>query len=163
MWRLCIMHKRFAFPHTYLTVIFSLCILFTLCLYFIQLEFPAAKLSILGYWFREPNATLHIISITFCVTWDCLKILSSSAIQVWFLLSLLYYKPLFTGFSNYSWLKLPSRRVPAACSASWAFELMLLSFGPNSTFALQGDPLLPHLFLPHRIWPCGKRALLLQF
>lgn len=145
-------------PHSYI-----LYILFTLYLYFIHLEFPAAKLSILGNWFGEQNATLHIISIVSCVTWNYLKILSSKAIQVWFLLSVLHYKPLPIGFSSYSWLKLPLRRGPAACSASWAFELMLLIFGPCFVFSLQGDALLPHLFLPHRIWPCGERALLLQF
>lgn len=145
MWCLCIMHKRFAFPHTYLTVIFSIYILFSLYLYFIHSEFPAAKLSILDYWFRQQNATWHIIRVASCVTWVYLKILSSNAIQAWFLVSVLYYKPLSTDFSS-SWLELSLWRVPAACSASWAFELMLaLALAPALHF-------LCSLILCYHIW-----------
>lgn len=89
--------------------------LYSLSLYFIHTWFvfysfriSTAKLSILGYWVRQQNVTLHIIYVTSCVTWEYPKIRSSNAIPVWFLPSVLYYKPLSTDFSNYSWLKLPS-------------------------------------------------------
>lgn len=68
-----------------------------------------------------------------------------------------------TGFSSCSRLKVLTQRVPAACSASQAFALLLLSFHPCFAFSSQSDPLLLHLFLPCRIWPCGEGPLLLQF
>lgn len=68
-----------------------------------------------------------------------------------------------TGFSSCSRLKVLLQRVPAACSASQAFALLLLSFHPCFAFSSHSDPLLLHLFLPCRIWPCGEGPLLLQF